>query len=220
MEQIPIPLGGTPSYDEENFVITGSNQLAYEALHQWPQWPTLGTIVVGPSFSGKTHLAYLWAKLSQATFLTEEILQQLPNTMSIEPGTCWVIDGIESLLERHQKTLFHLFNLIKENQGFLLITAHTAPKQWPLTLKDLASRLMSLPVVEIKEPDDTLFMAILMKGFSDHQLKIDPKVLDFITTHVDRSFTMAKRIVEDLNAITLQQRLPLTIPVAKRVLGI
>ncbi len=144
----------------------------------------------------------------------------LEKDLHVHDGQCFILENIETILAQHEVILFHLFNQIQSHKGFLLITAVSHPKDWPVTLKDLASRLATLPIFTIEEPDDVLFTAILAKNFSDYQMQVLPKVLDFIVHHVERTFENAWTIPDVLNKASLTHRHAVTIPFVKDVLGL
>lgn len=220
LEQLPLQLSKEVNYDVDNFIQSPSNALAYDYLTRWPNWNALGVVIVGPPYAGKTHLAHLWQKLSKARFLERTLLDQLKETLSFEEGKRFILEDMERHLPQEEAFLFHLFNQLKSEGGSLLITAKSKPSQWNIGLKDLSSRLATLPVFEIQEPDDLLFVSVLTKHFSEYQMKVDPKVLDFILKHVPRTFENLYGIPKKLNEASLKARHAVTIPFVKSVLGI
>ena len=69
-----------------------------------------------------------------------------------------------------ERALFHLLNLMRQQEAFVLMTARTAPATWRVELPDLASRLRAIPTVELHAPDDALLRAVMVKLFADRQL--------------------------------------------------
>lgn len=218
MEQLTFPLKKAITYSASDFVVTPSNHLAHAYIASWPAWPTIGGVIVGPSCSGKTHLSHLWQKKTGASWISLDTLRAF-DLEKLESGV-FIIEDIDLFLPEYEEPLFHLFNHIKSQKGFLLMTSTVAPKFWRIRLKDLISRLSSLPVFEIKDPDDTLFLAILTKSFSDHQLQISPKVLEFILKQVPRTFESLKHIPQQLSDMSLRKRCNITIPFVKETLGL
>jgi len=53
----------------ENFYISGSNEVAVEAIKKWKTWPEKKLILLGESGSGKSHLVDFWAKESHGRFI-------------------------------------------------------------------------------------------------------------------------------------------------------
>ena len=63
------------------------------------------------------------------------------------------------------------------------------PSALTLGLKDLESRLQSFSKTIIKEPDDSLVMALLLKYFNDKQIYIKHSNLAYIATRIDRRYS-------------------------------
>ena len=124
--------------------------------------------LVGPEGSGKSHLAAIWAQAAGARLIAARALAQAEVPAALATGALVVEDLAPGTFE--EAALFHLINLAREHEAFVLLTARTAPAGWALAVRDLASRLKALPVVEMTPPDDPLLRAILVKLFADRQL--------------------------------------------------
>ncbi|HZB91710.1 MAG TPA: DnaA/Hda family protein, partial [Stellaceae bacterium] len=116
--------------------------------------------------------------------------------------------------------LLHLYNLLAERGGHLLVVARLAPARWKLGLADLRSRLLAAPAVAVAAPDEALLGALLVKLFADRQLSVSEEVLAFLALHLERSFAAAQRAVAALDAAALAEHRRITVPLTKRVLGI
>ena len=117
-----------------------------------------------------------------------------------------------------EEALFHLHNLVLAEGQALLLTAARAPKFWPLSLPDLASRLQATALVSIAPPDDALLAMVLMKLFSDRQLAPSPSTIPYLVRHIDRSFEAAREVVARLDEAALSGRRPVTQALAREVL--
>ena len=49
------------------------------------------------------------------------------------------------------------------------------------------SRTKNCLLAKIEKPDDELMFALILKNFSDRQIAIDKKLIDFIIKRIDRS---------------------------------
>ena len=103
-----------------------------------------------------------------------------------------------------ENALFHLLNLANEKRLSLLLTARSHPNRWPIVLPDLSSRLSAVPVTEIGAPDEALLRTVMLKHFSDRQLHIDPKLLEFLALRIDRSLEAAAAAVDALDRAALR----------------
>ena len=118
-----------------------------------------------------------------------------------------------------ERALFHLLNLMRQQEAFVLITARSAPPSWSVGLPDLASRLRVIPVVELSAPDDALLRAVLVKLFADRQLVVDETLIGYLATRIERSFAGARAAVEQLDREALRQKRPVTRALAAELLS-
>src|SRR5207249_9216169 len=68
-----------------------------------------------------------------------------------------------------ERALFHLLNLAREDDAFVLITGRVPPVAFEVELRDLRSRLRAAPVVSLSPPDDLLFRGLIVKFCADRQ---------------------------------------------------
>src|SRR5205085_9270864 len=98
-----------------------------------------------------------------------------------------------------ERALFHLLNLAREDEAFVLITARQPQATIEVELRDLRSRLRAIPVVTLQPADDELFRALIVKFCADRQLNIDETVVSYLATRLERPFAAARRTVELLD---------------------
>lgn len=214
--QLAFDMSLDPIYRWENFFISPSNDEAISLLQRWPQWDNRVQLIYGPTGSGRTHIAHLWRNESRASFVDDSVLKLDYLAEYVTQNSVLIVDNADEIT--CYKGLFHLYNLINEYQGYLLITAKTPPKLWNIGLPDLASRLQSVPATEILAPDDGLLYALLIKRFSDLQLKVPENVLSYIVKHMTRSYQGVQDIATALNRKSLELRRNMTLPLVKQVL--
>jgi chromosomal replication initiation ATPase DnaA len=215
IQQLPLELGHRAALGRDDFLVSESNRDAVAWIDLWPDWPAPGLVVFGPAASGKSHLAEVWRARSDAMRLDRAELA--PDSIGPLAATSAVV--IENADQGIDETaLFHLYNIIAERSGSLLLTASMPPARWGLRLADLRSRLAALPAVAIAAPDDALMQAVLVKLFSDRQLRVDPELVAYLATRLDRSLAAAAAAVAILDRAALAARRPLTIPFARDAL--
>ncbi|MHA1113356.1 MAG: hypothetical protein ACTSRY_02480 [Alphaproteobacteria bacterium] len=117
------------------------------------------------------------------------------------------------------ETLFHLYNLLAEAGGHLLLTARAAPSRWRIPLPDLASRLGAAPAVAIEAPDDALLAAVLVKLFADRQLAVDRRVIDYLPPRMERGFAAARDLVARIDRAALAAGAPPSLALARAALA-
>jgi chromosomal replication initiation ATPase DnaA len=89
----------------------------------------------------------------------------------------------------------------------------------PLTPPDLASRLAALPAVELGFPDDALIVGVMSKLFRDRQMQVGRDVLEYVASRMQRSLEEAARVVDFLDATSLSEGRPITLPLARLALS-
>ena len=166
-----------PQYTRVRFIASPCNLAALALVEDAGRWPNGMLMLQGGPGRGKTHLAHIWAEEQGAPIVDAGALTVADAPDLAEAGRVVVerVDGLARNAEAEQG-LFHLFNLIK-GRGQMLLTSREAPAQMGLGLPDLKSRLSSVSLVYLGEPDDELLAAVLEKLLADRQLKASGKLI-------------------------------------------
>ncbi|WP_169569068.1 HdaA/DnaA family protein [Sneathiella limimaris] len=218
MQQIPLEFAFISSKGREDFLVSDANSTAVSWLDKWPNWPAPFLLITGPKGCGKTHLSHIWADKTAAKTLQANDLDRLTIEELAEVAkSCVVLEDVDEAT--NEPNFFHLYNLIKENGQFLLITSQLIIDEWDIQLPDLRSRMATVQVARIEEPDDMLFGAILLKLFSDRQLQVTPEVIQYLLTRLERTFKAALSTVEELDSLSLSEKRRITIPLVRDLLN-
>ena len=216
--QLAFDLPLAPGMGREDFLVTPSNEAAFEAITRWPATPddAHALALMGPPGSGKSHLAEIWR-------LEHDALKCAPADLAVDAVPTLLSRGalvLEDMpgLRLDETALFHLLNLARQEGAFVLITATDTPATWPVGLPDLKSRLAAMPFVELEPPDDMLLRAVLVKLFADRQLRVDEKVISYLLPRMERSLSAARRLVAALDDAALEERRNITRQLASKVL--
>jgi DnaA regulatory inactivator Hda len=203
------------SFQEEDYLVTNSNYLAWTFIKKWPDWgnermSNIGC-VYGESGAGKSHLSSIWQKISSAEFVSIELL----STGKFENKN-FVIDNVEQLFDQ-EEALFNLFNHVLETKNFLLITARKAPSKLEIKLPDLRSRLAGIFAIKLAQPDDKMIEGIITKYFSDAQITLNAAVIKFLVMRINRSYSEISATLKELDKISLSEKRKISIPFIKEV---
>jgi chromosomal replication initiation ATPase DnaA len=188
-----------PTYLVEDFIITNTNKSSFQRVCDWPDSWSHGAypyflLLHGDRQCGKTHLANIWAKKSNAHFLLSHQKDQL------EKYPCVAVEDIDNKFH-NQSDLLYIFNFCHEMRKYCLFTSQIFPIQFDLP--DLSSRIRSINEVKIIRPDKETIKIILVKEFAKKALNIDSRVVDFLADVIPQNFDSAIDAVEILDKTSL-----------------
>jgi chromosomal replication initiation ATPase DnaA len=109
----------------EDFLGGPSNATALALIDAWPEWSSRAAVLAGPEGSGKSHLAAIWAQAAGARRVAARSLEESGVPAALATGAIVVEDAAPG--EFDERALFHLLNLAREDEAFVLLTARTPP---------------------------------------------------------------------------------------------
>jgi len=214
--QLAFALPHAESLTRDNFLEGPANEAGLALVDGWPDWPNRIMLLVGPEGSGKSHLASIWAEQAGARSIAAHAL-----TASAVPGAlatgALVVEDLRPG-DFDERAMFHLMNLAREDEAYVLMTARIPPSAFEVELRDLRSRLRAVPVVSLLPPDDLLFRSLIVKFCADRQLNIDESVVSYLTNRIERSYAAARQAVELLDTEALRLGRPVTRALAAELL--
>lgn len=214
--QLHFTFDHRPAMGQEDFLVAPCNEQAVKWIDSWPDWAGPALCLHGPTGCGKTHLAHVWQARSDAVMLeAQEIAGRTPEDL-LSGATCCIIENADGDVDH--PALLHLYNVVRERQGYLLLTAQQPPARWSISLDDLRSRLMAASAVQIGKPDEGLVGAVMIKLFADRQILIGKDVLVYLVMRIERSFEVARQVVDAVDSAALASHRRLTVPLARDVL--
>jgi len=217
LTQLPLLLPHRAALGRSDFLVARANAAAVAWLDAWPDWPSPGLVVWGEAGCGKSHLAATWQLRSAARCLAADTLsrENVPERMG--DARTFVIEDVDRA-PPDARAWLHLHNSVAERGGQMLLTARTPPARWTIALGDLASRVKALAAVEIEAPDDILVEAVLVKHFSDRQMRVPPETVRYVAARLERSLGAVADMAERLDQASLAAKRPATVPLARDVL--
>ena len=214
--QLAFTLPHAESLTRDNFLEGPANTAGLALVDSWPEWPNRSMLLIGPEGSGKSHLAAIWAEQAGARSTSAHALTPASVPAALATGALVVEDLNPAEID--ERALFHLMNLAREDEAFVLITARVPPSAFQIELRDLRSRLRAVPTVSLLPPDDALFRALIVKFCADRQMAVDESVVSYLATRIERSYAAARRAVEMLDSEALRLGRPVTRALAAELL--
>jgi len=214
-DQLILKFPSHQAYKKEDFYVSPSNQEAYDLIEQWPKWIKRTVNIFGPPGSGKSHLvSILKSKTSnlqvESSMLKEEIFIKFKTKEAL------IIENLDEKVS--ERLLFSLWNSALQDNKYLLITSKKPINSFKFNLKDLMSRVKSSLVVGINLPSDDLISVIIAKNFSDKQIKVEKKHIDYIIKRIDRSYEKISQFILTLDKYSLKKGSPFALKMIKEVL--
>jgi len=216
MPQLSLDLGFRPALGRADFLVAPCHAAAVAWIDRWPDWPAPVVALWGPAASGKTHLLEVWRARSNAVVIAARTLTSAALPRLLGAAHAAVIDEAQSADE---EALLHLYNVLAERQGHLLLAARDPPARWTIRLADLRSRLLAGPAVGVEAPDDALLGAVLVKLFADRQLRISEDLIAYLLPRIERSFAAAQAMVAALDQAALADQRAVTVRLARDILS-
>ncbi len=203
------------NFNIEDYFVSESNKYAYKIIKKWPKWTKKIVNIYGEKYSGKTHLANIFKKKANGFFINSDkinndILKQFKLYETI------IIDGFYNEVE--EELLYTIFNLVEQDNKFLIIFSRIPISDFKFKLKDTESRAKNCLFVEIQAPDDELIFAIIMKSFSDRQITIDKKIINFILNRINRSYSKIHDFIYKIDELSLKKKKPINFKTIKEIL--
>ena len=215
LNQMLLNFDQKQNFNYNDFYVSKSNYFAFKLIEKWPSWEKNILNIFGEKFSGKTHLVEIFESKYKAVRIHEKDLNNnIFKSLKLHENV--ILDNFEN--KSDEKILYSLFNLVDQDNKYLIITSKKPLIEMQFLLKDLASRVKNCLVAEISKPDDELIFALILKNFSDRQISLDKKLIDYIVKRIDRSYSKIKEFIYKVDEMSLKQKKPINLKTIKELL--
>jgi len=203
------------NFNYNDFYVSKANYYAFNLIENWPNWQKNILNIYGEKFSGKTHLSEIFQNKYKAIKVKEKDLNdKLFKSLKLYENI--ILDNFENKSE--EKIIYSLFNLIDQDNKYLIITSNLPLIDMNFKLKDLKSRVNNCLLAEITKPDDELIFALMLKNFSDRQVVIEKRLIDYVVKRIDRSYGKINEFIYKIDEMSLKQKKPINLKTIKEIL--
>ena len=201
---------------QNDFFVTKSNQHVFKLINDWPKWEKKFINIYGEKFSGKTHLINIFLKKNNGIKIDSQSFNE-SYLRKVKINENIVLENLE--VDINEKLFFTLLNIIEQENKYLIITSLDPVTKINFKLKDLNSRMKNFILQNIEKPDDELIFAILLKNFSDRQISIEKKLIEFTIKRIDRSYGKIFDFIYKIDEMSLKKKKSIDMKIIKEVLG-
>ena len=203
LNQLLLDFDYEQNFRDDDFYVGKSNFYPFELINKWPKWEKNFLNISGEKFSGKTHLTNIFLKKFdgiriESNLLNNESLKKIKLYQNV------VLEDVD--LNVNEKLIYTLFNIIDQDNKFLIITSLAPIVEIDFKLEDLKSRTKNCLLAKIENPDDELMFALILKNLSDRQITLDKKLIDFIIKRVERSYGKIFEFIYKIDMISLKKK--------------
>jgi len=215
LNQLLLNFKQKQNFNYNDFYVSKSNFFAFQLIDNWPKWEKNILNVYGEKFSGKTHLSNIFLSKNKGIKLDEnninnEIFKKLKLYENI------IIDNYRNIAD--ENLMYSIFNLVDQDNKYLIINSIKPINEIVFKLDDLKSRSKNCLFAKIDQPDDDLMFAIILKSFSDRQIQVDKKLIDFIIKRIDRSYGKIADFIYKVDELSLKKKKAIDLKIIKEIL--
>ena len=216
LDQKLLDFSISESFDENDYYVSKCNYFAKSIIETWPKWDKKIVNLTGEKHSGKTHLSNIFKLKSNALYLNASNIND-QTLKKIKLSNNVIIEDLNETFD--EKLLYSILYLVEQDNKYLLISSKIPLDTMKFSLPDLISRLKNCIIAKIEQPDDELIYAIILKSFSDRQIKLDNKVIDYIIKRIDRSYSKMQEFIYKIDELSLKKKKSINFKIIKEIIN-
>jgi len=215
LNQLLLDFDYKQNFVDDDFYVGKSNYYTFELINKWPKWEKNCLNINGEKYSGKSHLINIFLKKFKGIKINSNLLND-ENLKKIKPYQNIVLEDLN--LDINEKLIYTLFNIIDQDNKYLIITSTQPIAEIKFQLEDLRSRTKNCLLAKIDNPDDELMFALILKNLSDRQITMDKKLINFIIKRVERSYGKIFEFIYKIKKISLKKKKPIDFKIINEAL--
>ena len=203
------------NFTYDDFFVSKCNYFAFRLIESWPKWEKNILNIYGEKFSGKSHLSEIFKKNNKAIIIkNNEINEEFFKKIRFYENI--ILDNLEYIND--ENILYSIINFVEQYNKYLIVNSINPINTLDFTLPDLKSRLKNCIYAKIEKPDDDMIFALILKHFSDRQIKIEKKVIEYITKRIERSYGKILDFIYKVDQFSLINKKSIDYKVIKKIL--
>ena len=191
------------NFRDDDFYVSKSNKHIYDFINKWPSWEKNFLNISGEKFSGKTHLINIFLKKFNGFKIDSNLLNN-NHLIEIKKYQNVVLENLSKKI--NEDLFFTLYNIIEQDNKYLIVTSNESIVDINFDLIDLKSRSKNFILHNIKKPDDELIFALILKNLSDRQISLDKKLIHYIIKRIDRSYGKINDFIYKIDEVSLKKK--------------
>ena len=205
------------NYKKDDFFVSKSNFFAFNLIDTWPKWEKNIINICGEKYSGKTHLSQIFLNKNKGKIIeSKKFIFNKTENLRIYQNI--ILEDFNDDID--EESIFSLINFVDQNNKYLVINSLNPINEMNFNLKDLKSRAKNSLVAKIENPDDQLIKVLLAKNFSDRQIKIDNKLIEFTVKRITRSYGKIFEFIYKIDEMSLKMKKSIDLKTVKEVLKV
>ena len=216
LNQLLLDFEQKQNFKYEDFYVSNSNYYAFKLIDSWPKWEKNFVNICGEKYSGKSHLSNIFLKKSKGVLINAHSFIN-KNLSQLKVYENIILDNLD--LNINETLIYSLFNFVEQSNKYMIVNSEIPINELNFKLDDLKSRTKNFLVAKIDKPDDELMFAIILKNFSDRQITINKKLIDFIIKRVERSYGKILEFIYKIDELSLKKKKPIDFKTIKEVLN-
>ena len=217
LNQLIIKFNHSQNFEDNDFYVSKSNKHIFSLLTKWPKWEKNFLNISGEKYSGKSHLINIFLKKFKGIKLQSSKIQN-EDIKRIKIFENIILEDLNHDVD--EKLIYTLFNIVDQDNKFIIVTSLIPIVDIDFSLKDLKSRSKNFLLQNIDKPDDDLMFALLLKNLSDRQIILDKKLLDYSIKRIERSYSKIFDFIYKIDELSLKKQKSIDLKIIKEVLGV
>ena len=99
----------------------------------------------------------------------------------------------------------------------MLINSEISINEINFNLIDLKSRSKNCLFAKIENPDDELIFALILKSFSDRQISVEKKLIEYVIKRIDRSYGKISEFIYKVDELSLKKKKAIDLKTIKEI---